>query len=105
MAARWNTRAADLHAAIGPAIGVCCYEVGPEVAMQFGRLFPERDLDRRAKIDLAEANRRQLIKAGMNPDRIYMAGLCTHCSAGQFESFRRDGEQAGRMISFIGVKR
>jgi polyphenol oxidase len=105
MAARWNTRGADLHVAIGPAIGPCCYEVGPEVAMQFGTLFPELDLDRRAKIDLAEANKRQLVKAGLKPDRIYMAGLCTLCTGGQFESFRRDGQKAGRMISFIGVKK
>src|SRR5205823_616160 len=36
MAARWNTRPEDLHAAIGPGIGQCCFEVGPEVAVQFG---------------------------------------------------------------------
>jgi polyphenol oxidase len=104
MAARWGTRAADLHAAIGPGIGPCCYEVGPEVATQFVELFPERrDLNGRARIDLAEGNRRQLIAVGIAAGRIYSAGLCTFCHPEQFHSFRRDGEAAGRMISFIGI--
>src|SRR6185295_19160768 len=96
MTARWGTRAADLHAALGSAIGVCCYEVGPEVAMQFAALFPERtDLDSKTHIDLAEANRRQLVEAGVSPDRIYSAALCTFCDSGRFHSFRRDGNAAG----------
>ena len=40
MAARWKTRPENLRAAIGPSIGVCCYEVGPEVARRFERWFP-----------------------------------------------------------------
>jgi YfiH family protein len=98
MAARWNTRPEDLHAAIGPGIGQCCFEVGPEVAVQFGAA------PKRTRIDLAEAVRRQLTDAGVSPSRIYTANLCTFCHAGQFHSFRRDREKAGRMISVIGVK-
>jgi purine-nucleoside/S-methyl-5'-thioadenosine phosphorylase / adenosine deaminase len=90
-----NARPADLHAAIGPGIGPCCYEVGPEVAARFG-------IEGRAHIDLADINRRQLLSAGI--ERIYVAGLCTFCNADQFHSFRRDREAAGRMISFIGVR-
>jgi len=98
MAARWNTNTGDVHAAIGAGIGPCCYEVGPEVAIQFGQPFE------RTRIDLAEANRRQLIGAGVAPERIYSIGLCTYCDAGQFHSFRRDGQKAGRLISVIGLK-
>ena len=59
--ARASARApADLHAAIGPGIGKCCYEVGPEVAAQFGG-------QGRAHIDLPDANRRQLVEAGVTP--------------------------------------
>jgi YfiH family protein len=98
MAARWGTQASDLHAAIGPGIGPCCFEVGPEVAIQFGEPF------QRTRIDLEKANRRQLVEAGLAPDRIYTLGLCTFCRGDQFHSFRRDREQAGRMISVAGLK-
>jgi copper oxidase (laccase) domain-containing protein len=98
MAARWGTQPGDLHAAIGPGIGPCCYEVGPEVAVQFGEPFE------RTRIDLGEANRRQLMDAGLALGRIYTLGLCTFCLSDQFHSFRRDREKAGRMISAIGVK-
>ena len=98
MAVRWDTLPADLHAAIGPGIGYCCFEVGPEVAVQFGQSF------QRARVNLEHANRRQLVEAGLAPERIYTLGLCTFCMADQFHSFRRDRETAGRMISVIGVK-
>jgi polyphenol oxidase len=98
MRLRWNSRAEDLHAAIGPGIGPCCFEVGPEVAVQFG-LPAERN-----RVDLSAVVRRQLLAAGLRPERIYTTGLCTVCRPGEFHSFRRDREKAGRMISVIGVK-
>jgi hypothetical protein len=97
MRQRFGTDPAVVEAAIGPGIGVCCYEVGPEVAARFGHRG-------RAHIDLAQANRAQLEAAGIGADRIHCAGLCTMCNARDFHSFRRDGEAAGRMYSFIGVK-
>ena len=97
MQEEFGTRPAQLHAAIGPGIGKCCYEVGAEVAAQFGETGP-------CHIDLAEANRRQLAEAGIPEPRIYAARLCTKCCAGDFHSYRRDKEEAGRMFSFIGVK-
>jgi hypothetical protein len=92
----FGTEARRLHAAIGPAIGKCCYEVGAEVAAQFGETGP-------CHIDLAEANRRQLADAGVPEAQIYVAGLCTRCG-GDCHSYRRDKEKAGRMLSFVGVK-
>jgi hypothetical protein len=53
---------------------------------------------------LPDAVRRHLVTTGVNPQRIHTAGLCTVCHAGEFHSFRRDREKAGRMISVIGVK-
>jgi YfiH family protein len=94
----------DLHAAIGPGIGACCYQVGPEVAAEFQPLFPERDLSGRTTIDLAEANRRRLAAAGLRDDRIYLGAPCTFCMKGEFFSYRREREQAGRMLSGIGVR-
>jgi YfiH family protein len=87
----------DLHAAIGPGIGKCCYQVGPEVALQFGETG-------RVHIDLSATNRRQLLAAGLGAGRIYAAGLCTMCRSDEFHSFRRDREAAGRMFSFAGIR-
>ncbi len=97
MREEFGTRPALVHAAIGPGIGKCCYEVGPEVAVQFGATG-------RAKIDLAEANRRLLLEAGVPGAQIHAAGLCTMCGVEDFHSYRRDKERAGRMLSVVGVR-
>jgi YfiH family protein len=94
---RFGSEPADLHAAIGPGIGKCCYDVGPEVAAQFGE-------PGRAHIDLAAENRRQLAGAGVTPARIYASNLCTMCRPEEFHSFRRDKEAAGRLYSFAGIR-
>ena len=96
MHARFDTAPADLRAAIGPGIGECCYEVGPEVAAQFG-------YQGRAHISLSDANRAQLLEAGVTPRRIYASNLCTMCLADEFHSFRRDREAAGCLYSFVGI--
>jgi hypothetical protein len=96
MGAQFGSLAGDLHAAIGPGIGKCCYEVGPEVAGQFGQ-------QGRAYVDLAAASRRQLMDAGVTPERIYASNLCTMCRGEEFHSFRRDKEAAGRLYSFAGI--
>jgi hypothetical protein len=97
MGRRFGTRAADLHAAIGPGIGKCCYQVGAEVAAHFGG-------QGRGHVDLPDANRRQLEEAGVTPKRIYASKLCTMCRGEEFDSFRRDQEAAGRMYSFAGIR-
>jgi copper oxidase (laccase) domain-containing protein len=66
------------------------------VAAEFGQ-------QGRAHVDLAEANRRQLLDAGVTPERIYASNLCTMCRGGEFHSFRRDKEAAGRLYSFAGI--
>ena len=96
MRQRFQTDPADLHAAIGPGIGKCCYEVGPEVAEQFGE-------HGRAHIDLPDANRLQLLESGVTPGHIYASNLCTMCLGEEFYSFRREREAAGRLYSFAGI--
>jgi hypothetical protein len=97
MAQRFGTSPSGLYAAVGPGVGECCYEVGPEVARHFGR-------EGKAHIDLAADNGRQLREAGVTPVRIFTAGLCTMCTPGEFHSYRRDRELAGRMFSFVGLR-
>jgi polyphenol oxidase len=95
MVNRFGAEPAGMEAAIGPAIGQCCFEVGPEVAREFGPW----NSDAKTHLDLAGINRAQLEQAGIS--KIYEATLCTMC-AKQFHSFRRDKENAGRMMSFVG---
>jgi YfiH family protein len=85
----------DLQAAIGPGIQVCCFEVGPEVALRFG-------LASQARIDLIEHNREQLRAEGVG--EIVRVGECTRCAADVYHSYRRDGLLAGRMASAIGIR-
>jgi YfiH family protein len=94
MHAEFGTEPADIFAAIGPGIGICCYEVGAEVARLFG-------LNGAGRVDLAESNRCQLADTGVQ--KIDVMGICTFCDAARFFSFRRDKDQAGRMISYIGL--
>jgi len=104
MTLEFGSRPEDLEIAIGPGIGLCCFEVGPEVAGQFRAFFPERnDLDRRAKLDLVETVRRQLRRNGVGMGQISTSGLCSCCRPELFESYRRDRESAGRMIAAVGV--
>jgi YfiH family protein len=95
---RLGSRPRDLLAAIGPGICADCYEVGPEVAIQFG-------LTGRAKLDLAENNRRQLIEAGLDPARIFSGTPCTCCRPSEFHSWRRDHVKTGRMVSAVAIRR
>jgi YfiH family protein len=104
MRREFGSRPEDLEIAIGPAIGRCCFEVGPEVADQFRAFFPERnDLYTRTKLDLAETVSRQLGRNGVPLGQISTSGLCSCCKPELFESYRRDREMAGRMLAAVGV--
>jgi YfiH family protein len=104
MGLEFGSRPEDLEIAIGPGIGPCCFEVGPEVAVQFRAFFPERnDLCARAKLDLVETVSRQLRRNGIAMGQISTSGLCSCCGAELFESYRRDREGARRMVAAVGV--
>jgi hypothetical protein len=92
---RMGGDAARIEAAIGPGIGKCCFEVGPEVAERFG-------LSGRTRVDLAATVRGQLSVAGVRV--VHDVALCTKCDASRFHSFRRDGASAGRLFSGIGLR-
>lgn len=101
----FGSRPEDIIAAIGPCIGPCCFEVGPEVAVEFQGIFPERkDLEGRTHVDLPEANRRQLVAAGVPDASISVAHICTACTPEEFYCFRRERQRTGRMVSAIGIR-
>ncbi|MCW5983045.1 MAG: peptidoglycan editing factor PgeF [Bryobacteraceae bacterium] len=94
----------NIHAAIGPGIGVCCYQVGLAVAERFRRWLPELPAGPGpVMLDLVEANRRQLAEAGVPPGQIHAGKLCTCCGREQFFSYRREPGSGGRMTSCIGI--
>ena len=112
MIARFGSKPADLGALIGPAIGACCYIVGSEVRERFlvefeygaevMSLVPEA-VPGTVKLDLREANRRQLLTAGLPGDRIHLAGSCTSCEPQRYFSHRQSGGRTGRMMSVVGI--
>jgi polyphenol oxidase len=125
----------DLIAAIGPGIGQCCYAVGDEVISEFRSQFAYADelfrdvydadpvrqkypmlfLTQRAPghseigpqthLDLVEANRRQLLDAGLKTKAIAVIGGCTSCDRELFYSHRGSQGHAGRMMGVIGVRK
>lgn len=130
----FGTGPEDVVAAVGPAIGPCCYEVGPEVAQAFAGQFAhaaewfQGPFERlatgeepnplpwltmmppghepppeRVQLDLAAANRWQLVDAGVNPRNIAVSSLCTGCRKDLFFSYRKEGTGTGRMLSAIGI--
>jgi YfiH family protein len=101
----YGSRPEDLEALIGPCIAVGRYEVGEEVAGHFDARAVLRGQGRpRPHVDLAAANRLQLEEAGLSPANIHGGEHCSFSDAELFHSHRRDGEAAGRMIAFVGLR-
>lgn len=134
MRLQFGCRSEDLVAAIGPGAAQCCYAVGEELFSEFESQFsyarelfrevfdsdpvrtkyPMLFLTQRAPghspigpqlhLDLIEANRRQLLDAGVKASAISTTGGCTNCQTHLFFSHRASRGHAGRMVSVIGVK-
>ena len=130
----FGTRPQDLRAAIGPGIRGCCYQVDPEMKSKFESQFgyadslfretKERDeihekypllfltsrapghsvLPKQIFLDLGEANRRQLIDAGVPAKNITDLGLCTSCHTELFFSHRAEKGVTGRMMAAVGIR-
>lgn len=110
MSAEFGTNPADLVCAVGPAISKCCYEVDKACADEFYNL---KDLDNtefifpkennKFMIDLLEANRKILIKAGVNPDNITVSDLCTRCNSELLWSHRATNGQRGTMCAMMCI--
>ncbi|MDQ1408373.1 MAG: purine-nucleoside/S-methyl-5-thioadenosine phosphorylase / adenosine deaminase [Acidobacteriaceae bacterium] len=131
MKMEFKTDPSDLLAAIGPAIGGCCYEVGTEVAAAFHSQFanaPEwfdelrtgdepnplqwlnqfppghQPPPKNVRLDLRKANRAQLLAAGLRSQNIFENDLCAACRPDLLFSYRKQGGESGRMMSVIGIR-
>ena len=101
----YGSRPEDLEAVIGPCISVRRYEVGDDVAGRFDERALLRGPDRpRPHVDLAAANRLQLEEAGLPAASVHGGVHCSMGDAERFHSHRRDGDAAGRMIAFVGLR-
>jgi copper oxidase (laccase) domain-containing protein len=113
MSREFGCRPEDLIAAIGPCLGLCCGEMGPEVVDMFrasghddgriGRWF-QTGASGRPYFDLWRANREQLEAAGLRKDRIFTSGLCSRSHPDVFHSYRAQGSGAGRMLGVIRAR-
>ncbi|MBE3574085.1 MAG: peptidoglycan editing factor PgeF [Firmicutes bacterium] len=105
MAAAFGTRSSRVVAALGPGIGPCCFRVGEETARAFRQQYPQEDARRPVcqrladgwHVDLWEANRQALLRAGVSAEAVSVARVCTACHPEWFFSYRRDGGRTGRM--------
>jgi len=130
----FGSRPRDLKAAIGPGIQGCCYEVGEEVRTKFESQFtyaaslfrevkesdPVREkypllfltarapghseLPKKIFLDLAEANRQQLLAAGVPKKGIEASPLCTNCHPELLFSYRAEKGKTGRMMGVVGIR-
>jgi YfiH family protein len=130
----FDTKPRDIKAAIGPGIHGCCYQVGEEVRTNFESQFaytsdlfreieesdPVREkypllfLTARAPghselptnifLDLVEANRRQLMDAGVPRKNIHASPLCTSCNTNLLFSHRAEKGATGRMMAVAGIR-
>ena len=109
MRVRYGSRVEDLSAAVGPSIGACCYVVGEEVRSAFDAKYSyAAELFRGGAVDLWEANRRQLLAAGVGAERIAVVGECSACARvaddrRRYFSHRAEKGFTGRMMSVVGV--
>ena len=97
----------DLVAAVGPAVGPCCYEVDEPVVAALGgpgdAFCKSAERKDRWMLDLPGLNEAHLLAAGLRPEGITRMDLCTACRPDLFFSHRRDGERTGRHVHFISL--
>lgn len=103
MQSRFQSNASDIVAFIGPSAGVCCYEVGEEVASRFSDRCVVRNDTGKIFLDVKSANVMQLLESGVLNSNIEVKQDCTIHNT-QYHSHRRDGQASGRMHAIIGIK-
>lgn len=110
MTKAYGSKPEDMLAAIGPSIGSCCYQIGDDLAEKFQLAFPDFSYEILSgtkgdmHLDLQRTNTLQLMRAGLLPEHIENAHVCTCCHSEQFFSYRADKGKTGRIAAIISVK-
>lgn len=109
MARSFGSSPSDVLVGIGPSIGPCCYDVGPDVVAEAGREFAGvdvllRDGSERVRFDLWTANAETLMRQGVPEENIVVAGICTRCNSDLFFSHRAAGGRTGRFAVVAGLR-
>jgi polyphenol oxidase len=108
----YGSRREDLLVCIGPGIGRTAFEVGTDVVEAFVELLGEKRANDvlmplhsgKNLLDLTLANEMLFLEAGIRPDHLYSADLCTYSRPDLFFSHRRDGNARGSMGAFLSLK-
>jgi polyphenol oxidase len=100
----FGTDPSDCMVALGPSIGLCCYEVGEDLITQFNKAFGAGKCTKGNKLDLPQTVRLQLIDVGVNADNIISDESCTACNLDLYYSHRAENGITGRMMSVIRMK-
>jgi hypothetical protein len=104
MKTKLDSRSEDIFAFVGPSAGVCCYEVGEEVAENFpSEYYIRSDHSGKYRVDLKKLNFAQLMESGLPKENLEISEACTICDW-NYHSYRRDGPAGGRMLAVIGLK-
>ena len=103
-----GARADRIRVALGPSIGPCCFEVGPEVVAEFRAALGDAPGmvvagPRKDHLDLRVATRALLEGAGVMAEGIDDQPPCTRCEGERFFSYRRDGQAGGVHMAYIGL--
>lgn len=111
MGEEFGSSATDIVACIGPGICGDCYEVGEEVAEAFQESFSPDEAqkilvqkpNKKYLLNLWEANRLLLLRAGIAEKNIHISDICTHCNPDLLFSHRRMGEERGNLAAFLAL--
>lgn len=111
MKEEFGTDSQDILAAVGPAIGPCCYEVDEPVAREFAKMedlkpdaFLQKKTGEKYIVNLWEVNRRILLSAGIPAESIVVAEICPQCNSGLLWSHRATGGVRGGMAAMLCIK-
>lgn len=106
LASCFNSDPAFYWAALGPAIGGCCFQVDHDLAERFKKVDPDVIIENESGfyVDLIKFNFKALEETGLKPTRILKAGICTSCQRENFFSYRAETGSTGRMMGIIALK-